>query len=898
MVLASRFLVAIALLACSTQAEARARLRNTVPGHTGHAVSSPAEPPPAIPPGELDDAVAPAAYRLDLTVDPAQERFSGRTEIDVVLKQPSRHIVLHGNELAVRKAEARVGGRSFWGEWRQVDPTGIALLTFAEPLPAGPVTLAFEHDAAFNQGPSGMFRVKVGSDWYSWTQFQSIDARAAFPSFDQPSFKTPFTVTLRTPPGLVAVSNAPQVSLDREGGLDVHRYAPTLPLPTYLVAMMVGPFAMAQGEVAPTPQRPHPLPLRIVSTRPNAGKLDFALQGSREIVALLEDYFGDAFPYPKLDQITSPIMPGAMENAGADLYDDAIIVMDRNAPVPQQRRFGMVVAHELAHQWFGDLVTPRWWDDIWLNESFANWMGYRIGDAWKPGLNIRSGALAEGFAAMETDSLTAGRPIRQQIATNGQIDGTFDSITYGKGGHVVGMIAAWMGDDRFRDGVRRYMATHRNSNATSADFFAALADAAHDPRIVPAMQSFIDQQGVPVLTFRRVADRYTVSQSRYAPLGSAPPTANWGIPYCVRRDAARICRLLADKRETIDIPDGKGALVPNAGGAGYYRFDLSDYDWNLLIESARELSGGEAQATADSLHARILAGRGDIEPLARLARILVSHPDSYASDAASDALAGLVGSGLIDTRGRWGWRKFRGNIYAPLLSAYGFDPRAGAYAGENPEKTQRRVQIVQRLVGTARGGKLRAALVAAADRYLAGDAAALDPAWFEPAFETFVFKGGEMAARGLLDKALSSEDPVFRPAALNAVASSGSNAVARWLLNDLKDERLRASEKRDLLSGIMFTRDTRDTGYDWIVKNIDELVGGRGGIFFSSKLPRLFSRYCSVEQAGEIAAAFRKRLAGTPGQLELDRVVEKVRNCGVLSEVKGEQLSAEFAKLR
>ncbi|MFN5821816.1 MAG: M1 family metallopeptidase, partial [Novosphingobium sp.] len=258
-----------------------------------------------------------------------------------------------------------------------------------------------------------------------------------------------------------------------------------------------------EGTVPPTPQRAKPLPLRIVSPRPNADKLAFALEGSKEIVRLLEAYFGDAFPYPKLDQITSPIMPGAMENAGADLYNDALLVMDEKATTGQKRSFGMVVSHELAHQWFGDLVTPAWWDDIWLNESFANWMGFRIGDEWRPALNIRAGAVQEGFDAMRTDALVAGRPIRQRIETNAQIDEAFDSITYGKGGHVVAMIAGYMGDDKFRDGVRRYMAAHRYGNATSTDFFKAMAEASGDARIVPAMQSFTDQQGVPLLTFAR-----------------------------------------------------------------------------------------------------------------------------------------------------------------------------------------------------------------------------------------------------------------------------------------------------------------------------------------------------------------------------------------------------------
>ena len=212
---------------------------------TTPALAQPASPPAAFPEGRLSDAVKPSAYRLDLTVDPAQPRFSGRAEIDAVLAAPSAAVFIHGRDLAMRRAVATAAGKTYPGTWKQLDDTGVAQLTFAQPLPAGPVTFAFEYDAAFGDGPAGMFRVKVGSDWYSWTQFESIDARAAFPAFDQPGFKQPFTVTLRTPPGLKAVSNTPELSVREEAGQDVHRFAQTLPLPTYLVAMMVGPFAVA-----------------------------------------------------------------------------------------------------------------------------------------------------------------------------------------------------------------------------------------------------------------------------------------------------------------------------------------------------------------------------------------------------------------------------------------------------------------------------------------------------------------------------------------------------------------------------------------------------------------------------------------------------------------------------
>ena len=860
-------------------------------------VSSLAAPPSAYPEGRLDDAVKPSAYRLDFTVDPTKERFSGKVEIDAVLKAPSTALFIHGRDLVMRSAVATVAGKTYPGTWRQLDDTGVAQLTFAQALPAGKVLLSFDYDAPFGNGPAGMFRVKVGEDWYSWTQFQSIDARAAFPGFDEPGLKQPFTVTVRTPPGLKAVSNTPELSVTRENGLDVHRFAQTLPLPTYLVAVMTGPFATLDGAVAPTPQRARPLPLRIVSTRGNAGKLKFALDGSEKIVALLEDYFGEGFPYPKLDQITSPIMPGAMENAGADLYQDGLIVMDEAATTQQKRSFGMVVSHELAHQWFGDLVTPAWWDDIWLNESFANWMGYRIGNAWRPDLNIGAGALAEGFAAMNTDALLAGRPIHQKIEKNAQVDAAFDSITYGKGGQVVAMIAAFLGDDKFKAGVRRYMAAHRNGNATSADFFAAMAEVAGDPRILPAMQSFTDQQGVPLLTFAGSGGRYAVTQTRYARLGTTAPETRWGVPLCLRRGSERTCTLLADKSAEMTL-GGAGALVPNAGGTGYYRFELPRAEWNRLIAASDKLPGGEAIAVADSLRASFMAGRADATQLAALARTMIRNPDSYASSAAFGGLQALSDWGLLDDRAKAAYRGFVDKTYRPILSELGLDPRAGAYAGEPSELSQRRLQAVGALVDVAKDRSLRARLAAAAAAYVGGDVKALDAAWYGDALDPWLEAGGAAEAKALLERALASQDPVFRPAALAALGGSGKAETAKWLLDEVKDDRLRLSERLGLVRGVVSHPATREWGYTWLIQHLGELLDGGGGIFFASRLPQMLSGYCSVEKAEAFARDLRPRLAGKSAELELERTIERVRSCGVLKQARGAEASRQIARLR
>jgi aminopeptidase N len=858
--------------------------------------ATPAPAPSEIAPplGKLPNWVQPVGYRLDLTIDPSKERFSGKVEIDArIAVSAVKTVFLHGRDLKMRRAEALVGGKTIAGVWEQVDDTGTAALRFPAPLPAGPVTFTFEYDAAFNDSPAGLFRVKVGDDWYAWSQFQSIDGRAAFPSFDEPGFKVPFTVTMRTPPGLKAISNAPEISTTQEQGLDVHRYDPTLPLPTYLVAMMVGPFVTAESTVPPTPQRATPLPLRIVTTKQNADKMSFAMEGSKEIVAKLESYFDQAFPYPKLDQITSPIMPGAMENAGADLYNDNIIILDDKATPGRKRQFGMIVAHELGHQWFGDLVTPAWWSDIWLNESFANWMGYRIGNEWRPDLKITAGARAEGFNAMYTDSLLAGRPIRQTITKNSEIDSAFDSITYGKGGQVVSMIAAFMGDEKFRDGVRKYMAKYRNGNASSDDFFAALAEAAGDPRVVTAMRSFTDQQGVPVLSFSQDGDRWKVSQSRYAPLGVNAPPARWTVPMCARRGEAKQCLLLADETAEF-LLGGNAPLMPNVDGASYYRFELPARSWDALIAEADQLSSNEALALEDSLEASFRAGRASASQMLALARKLVRNPDSQASEAAGDILELMTRADLVDATSQPQFREFAKKMYGPVLKELGLDLRAGAYASDDPDRSQRRATAVQRMASWGKDRALRKKLADAARKYLNGDVAALDPAWHDLAFDAWLDKGGLPMAKMLADKAVQSQDNEFRGSALGAVATSGKEATANWLLNDFTDKRLRKSEQRGLLRGVLSIKATRDIGYRWLQDNLDKLIGGSDGIFFGARMPQMLNGFCSVARADEFQRVLVPRFAGKPGELELARTIERVRNCGNLKDARTAEVSAAF----
>jgi puromycin-sensitive aminopeptidase len=422
--------------------------------------------------------------------------------ITVALGRARREIVLHAADLAVGRAVARADGEELPARTRVERDDETVTLRFARPLPAGEVVIELAWTAKLNEHLRGFYAAESTGRRYAFSQCEAADARRILPCFDEPAFKARFRVAVTVADGETAVSNG---ALEREepvpGGRILH-FTPTPPLSTYLLAVAVGPLE------ASAPRMLGDVPIRIWHV-PGKGHLtELALEAAAESLARLQDYFDIPYPYGKLDLVAVPdFEAGAMENAGAVFFRETLLLLDpKTASLNERKRAAEVIAHELAHMWYGDLVTMAWWDDLWLNEAFATWMAYRVIDAWRPDWRMWQGFEHDRSGALALDALTNTHPIYAEVRSVAEATENFDAITYEKGAAVVRMIEHYLGADAFRDGVRVYMRRHREGNTVAADLWRALEEAS-GREVTKVAQAWIAQDRVPAPLDRTGARR-------------------------------------------------------------------------------------------------------------------------------------------------------------------------------------------------------------------------------------------------------------------------------------------------------------------------------------------------------------------------------------------------------
>lgn len=860
-----------------------------------------------VPAGRLGDAAAPLHYRLSLTIVPAEARFSGRAEIDVAFAEPRRSLFIHGRGLSVSYAALRrEGAEEISVAYEQVSQSGVARLDFAEEVPAGPATLVFDYDAPFDTSLHGLYKVVDADDAYIFSQFEAIDARAAFPSFDEPRFKVPFDISVVARAGDEVVSNTPVESVTpAPDGMKVVVFKTTKPLPTYLLAFAVGPLDIVEGPtIAPSGLRPGPIPLRGVTVRGKGERIRYALEETPRLVAILEDYFGSPYPYEKLDLIAAAdFAAGAMENAGAIVYRETLILLDKRAPLAQWRNFALVHAHEVSHQWFGDLVTPEWWDDIWLNEAFASWMGNKAAALWYPEGEFGRETLYDGYLVMDVDALPSTRRIREPVTDENGISNAFDGITYDKGAMVLAMFESFLGEAAFRDGVRLHLRRFAHGVANSGDFLRSLAEGAGRPDAAEAFGSFIDQQGVPVVTARPrclggAGGAAEVMQRPYAALGVEMPDRLWSVPVCLRplETGETHCEMLRSRTETIRLPRVcSGPVVVNAGGRGYYRMDYDGGEWRELAAAIGALGADERYALARNADAAMRAGKLD-------AATFLAVLDANLRDGAWDAVkdAGTLASGLrgtvLDREALPAYRAFLRAALGPRRDVLGFAAAQGEAAGT----ALLRENVADILARETRDPETLAVLAAAGRAYLASEgreAAGLPAELLQTAMWAAVAEGGPEFGHVLLAALKASGNAQFRRSSLFALTAAEDPDFAGEVLSLILSPALKRNE-----SALVFRWMALDPGHqartrDWVMTNFDAVIE-RFSVHAADSLVNRFAGACDRSTRDRLMEFFGPRTGELPGTARaLALTIEAIDRCLAFRDAKGAEIAAALRGL-
>lgn len=874
-----------------------------------------AAPPPVgepAPAGRLPSAIHPTHYDLRLHILPDQERFEGEVAIDIETTTRRDLIWVHAAAMNVSHVHvSREGQADIAARFEGGGNDGVSAVHLSEAIEPGPATLHFVYDAPFDHSLRGLYRVDSGGESYAFTQFESISARLAFPCFDEPAFKTPFDVTLFVKSEHTAVSNTRVLEeTPMAGGLKRVRFATTEPLPTYLVAFAVGNLDVVNAPaIPPSGVRTRPIPFRGVAVHGRGGDLAYALEHTPAIVQELERYFGIEYPYDKLDIIAVPdFAAGAMENAGAITFREPLLLVDRaTASEDQYRGVNSVVAHELAHQWFGNLVTMPWWDDIWLNEAFATWMASHTMNNLHPEYAEQLSFRRRSFEVMGSDSLPSARQIRQPIESNHDILNAFDGITYSKGGAVIAMFERFVGEGTFQRGIHAYLEAHRFGSATSEDFLHTISEVSGRD-ITEPFRTFLNQPGVPLVSVELSCEpdsrRIIARQSRYMPVGATAPGAQlWQIPFCVHYEVNHephdACAMLNHEEEHLSIPEATcpSWIMPNTGAMGYYRFAMTSTDLRNLRERGwSHLSPPERLAVVDSLRAGFGANTVAPADLFNTFSVLVADSTREVVTAPMGVLYG-VREWMADEAGRNRVEAFARRLYTAQYNRLGWE--TGRRDDSQTQLLRSSVisfMAINARLPAARREALRRgrAILASLQNPPTPDATHTPTELISVALQVLVEEGDVEVWEALLALFKASDDAITRGRILSALSSTRDPALSDRALALTLDPALRVNEALSPLSGQIGQLETRDRAWAWMQAHLEEIVG-RVSATGASYLPWYASSFCDEEHAAQVEGFFASRIEGiSGGPRNLRGALENIRICAAKKTALIERVNAFF----
>jgi aminopeptidase N len=838
----------------------------------------------------LPEIARPENYKLTFTPDLDKATFEGEETIAIQVLKPTSDITLNAADIDFHQVSITSGGNTQQAKVTPEKENETVVLAVDKPLAAGSATIHITYSGILNSEMRGFY---LGKDdqgrKYAATQFEATDARRAFPSFDEPDYKATFDITAVADKGMVAISNQKVLS-DTPGPADKHtvRFATTAKMSSYLAALVVGDFEYVEGQA-------DGIPIRVWATSGKKEMGTFALDVAEHVLSYYDKYFAIKYPYGKLDLIGLPdFSAGAMENTGCITFREVILLIDeKQGSVDLKKTIASVIAHEMAHQWFGDLVTMKWWDDIWLNEGFATWMSSKPIEAWRPEWHFDLDDVANTGGTLNTDSLANTRPIHQAAETPDQIQELFDGIAYGKAAAVLRMLESYLGEQTFRAGVNAYIQKHQYANATADDFWDAQAKTSKRP-VDKIMPTFVSQPGVPIVNVKAQCSgnstNVTLTQQRYfidRAKFEEPNDQLWQIPVCLKGSAngTAKCELLTKKEESFTLSGCSTWALANAGATGYYRegFDASTIR-ALAADAETKLTPAERISVQTDIWASV---RVDKEPVGDYLAFVQGLQSDRNRSVVEDALGRLnyIGQYLVSDSDRDGYRAWLRQYLAPAMKDLGYEPKPG----DTDEQKTLRARVFQALGYDARDPEALSEARKIADQAIA-DPSSVDHELAGGAFPLAAINGGEDFYDKLMAGLKNTKSPEVYYGYLFTLAQFDDSKLLERTLDFSISPDVRSQDTLQLITGVMQNPAGQKLAWDFIQSHWDA-VAKAGGPFASAQVVYATSVFCDAGMRDQVTEFFSAHKVAA-AERTYRQSIERINNCVDLKAQQEPQLAS------
>jgi aminopeptidase N len=840
----------------------------------------------------LPTIVTPSHYDLAFVVDLTRERFDGTETIRVQVAEPTLHVVLHAAEIQFREVTIGTGAAAQAATVTLDEADQTATLTVPKPLDKGVTEIHARFTGILNSQLRGFYISKTTLRKYAVTQFESTDARRAFPCFDEPAFKATFAITLTVDRGDTAISNGTALS-DVPGPSPTQhtmKFSTTAKMSSYLVAMAVGDFTCLDGAA-------DNIPIRICATPDKKDLGRVALDSAQQVLHFYNAYYAITYPFGKLDVVAVPdFAAGAMENTGAIFYRETDLLAEaKSASVDTRKKIASILAHEMAHQWFGDLVTMAWWDDIWLNEGFATWMANKPLAAAHPEWNVDVDEAQENQMALALDSLKATRPIHSDVTTPAQIDEAFDAIAYQKGAAVLRMVESYVGAETFKKGINAYLQAHAYGNATSEDFSKSIAATSGTPveRILP---TFVNQPGVPLLDVSVACGNnqtaVTLKQQRFFVDPSHTEGGRWQMPVCVKVPgrATPTCEVMTEESQTLNIA---GVCAPwvfaNAGAHGYYR---TAYPSEMLKAMAprvgTDLTAPERLSLLDDEWALVRAGKADVGDYLTL---VSGHGREHNSGVLEEVgrRLGFLHNYLTTDAARPRLEAFTRSLMRPLFDEVGMT----SAPADTDDRRSLRATVIASLGIVGRDPDVVAKARTALNRALAGTAP-IEPTQAGAIVTTAAIHGDAALFDALVAAAEKAAGPEEHDRYLYALADFRQPALVDRGLQLALTPQLRSQDTALYLAHFFGNPEARGRALSFVTSHwaaLEPKVMIFGG---DTNLIRSMSAFCDAESRDQIRLFFAEHKLPA-AERTLEQTLEQITNCIALREKQTPAVAAWLA---